>query len=160
MFKLRSTQDFTTPWKHACVIARIFHCEKYVPWFHHQSGRSGHLHSTRKCYTAVFVMDLLLVDLISTGVNSTLHSKLLWMIRKNCSEACEQIRAASIVLGDYLTSVTSLQWEHNFAFSSSISCLNISSYNHIKHLPDIFFSRKHDSFLLEEARPNYVLYQQ
>lgn len=50
---LRSAQDFTTPWKHACVTAKIFHCEKYVSRFPHQTGSSSHLHSTHKCYTAV-----------------------------------------------------------------------------------------------------------
>lgn len=38
--------------------------EKYVSRFCHQSGSRSHLHSTHKCYTAVFMMNLLLADLI------------------------------------------------------------------------------------------------
>lgn len=46
-------QDFTTPWKCACVTAKILHCEKCVLWFLHQTGGSSHSHSTHRCCAAV-----------------------------------------------------------------------------------------------------------
>lgn len=152
---LQLHQDFTTPWKHACVTAQILHCKKRCivtsspNW--NQQPLAQH---TQVLYSCSWWISCLLAwfPLVLTQHNTVNFSGWLENIPlKYVSK--HELRALCWRLS-YKCNISAVgQYSSAIFFLLTAAWILTVSCNHIEHLSAIFFfSRKHDSFLLEGAR--------
>lgn len=157
-FKLRSAQDFTSPWKQACVTAKI------LKNTYHDFVTKVEAGATCTAHTSAIQLFSWWISCLLTWfrLESTQHNAV------NFSGWLENIPLKYVNKHELQALCWRISCKCNISTArlcnSAIFFLPLAAWiltficNHMKHLPAIFIFlvRKHDFFLLEEAWPSYV----